>query len=118
MTYRILKKLLTPEELRAKVPLSISGYKNILKHRQEIKNILDNKDKRLLIIIGPCSAWPSEAVLEYARRLKKINDKVKDVLKLVMRVYVQKPRTVKGWGAKPTRSIDFSRYRSWHVIFT
>ncbi len=98
MAYRILKKLLSPEELRIKVPLSISGYKNILKHRQEIKNILDNKDKRLLIIIGPCSAWPSEAVLEYASRLKKLNDKVKDALKLVMRVYVQKPRTVKGWG--------------------
>jgi 3-deoxy-7-phosphoheptulonate synthase len=49
------------------------------------------------MIIGPCSAWPKAAVLQYAERLLKLNERVKHALKLVMRVYIQKPRTTKGW---------------------
>ena len=49
------------------------------------------------MIIGPCSAWPKEAVLEYAKKLVILNDKVKHALKSIMRVYIQKPRTTKGW---------------------
>ncbi|MEI6650926.1 MAG: 3-deoxy-7-phosphoheptulonate synthase [Candidatus Moraniibacteriota bacterium] len=65
--------------------------------RQEIRNILDGTDRRLLAIVGPCSAWPEEAVLKYAGKLRKFSDTVADSLKIVMRVYTQKPRTVDGW---------------------
>ncbi len=65
--------------------------------RQEIRDILDGTDSRLLVIVGPCSAWPEAAVLEYAKRLKGLSDEVSDRLKIVMRAYTQKPRTVDGW---------------------
>jgi 3-deoxy-7-phosphoheptulonate synthase len=68
-----------------------------MKDRQEIKNILEGIDNRLLMIIGPCSAWPREAVFEYAKRLVELNSRIKSSLKIVMRLYIQKPRTTKGW---------------------
>lgn len=67
----------------------------IKRDQQEVKNILSGRDKRFLVILGPCSAWPYEATVEYARRLKKLEPKVKNRLKLVMRVYIQKSRTNK-----------------------
>lgn len=51
----------------------------------------------MLVIVGPCSAWPHQATLEYAKKLKKLEEKLRDKLKIVMRVYIQKPRTAKGW---------------------
>lgn len=97
MAYKKLKKLPDMESIIESIPLSKEGYANIDKHRHEIFNILSGKDNRLLIIVGPCSAWPESAVLEYSERLKILNEKVKDKLKLVMRTYIQKPRTIKGW---------------------
>jgi 3-deoxy-7-phosphoheptulonate synthase len=97
MNYTIIKKLPSADEVVRSIPLSIKGHKQIIQHRQEINNILEGKDKRLLMIVGPCSAWPKEAVLEYAERLMGLNKKLEHALKLVMRVYIQKPRTTKGW---------------------
>lgn len=97
MGYRIVKKLPCGDDIIAQMPLSESGYQNIERHKREIGNILSGKDKRILIVVGPCSAWPSDAVIEYANRLIKLSDKLSDAIKLVMRVYIQKPRTVKGW---------------------
>jgi 3-deoxy-7-phosphoheptulonate synthase len=97
MSYTLIKRLPSAEEIIQSIPLSIAGHERILKDRQEINNILEGNDKRLLMIIGPCSAWPKEAVLEYAARLTKLNEKLKHALKIVMRVYIQKPRTTKGW---------------------
>ena len=97
MAYKVIKKLPNAEQIMNEMPLSDLGYQYIERHRQEVKDILNGTDKRLLIIVGPCSAWPSDAVLEYAKRLSELNDKVKDNLKLVMRLYIQKPRTIKGW---------------------
>ncbi|MCC2667257.1 MAG: aroF [Gammaproteobacteria bacterium] len=97
MNYTIIKKLPSAEEVIQSIPLSIKAHKKILKDRQEINDILEGKDKRLLIIVGPCSAWPKEAVLEYAARLMSLNKKLEHALKLVMRVYIQKPRTTNGW---------------------
>ena len=97
MNYTILKKLPSAEEVIQSIPLSIAGHQQILKDRKEVNDILEGNDKRLLMIVGPCSAWPKEAVLEYAKRLVSLNKKVKHALKLVMRVYIQKPRTTKGW---------------------
>ncbi|MCW8417535.1 3-deoxy-7-phosphoheptulonate synthase [Fluoribacter dumoffii] len=97
MSYSILKKLPPVEEIIQKIPLSASAYQQIERDRKEIKAILEGRDNRLLMIVGPCSAWPQKAVLEYARRLVQLNEKVKHELKLIMRVYIQKPRTTKGW---------------------
>jgi 3-deoxy-7-phosphoheptulonate synthase len=97
MNYTVIKKLPLAEEMIQSYPLSIEGHQKIFEDRIEVNNILEGKDDRLLMIIGPCSAWPRDAVLEYANRLSKLNKKVEHALKIVMRVYIQKPRTTKGW---------------------
>ncbi len=97
MNYTRIKKLPSIEEIIQLYPLSDTGHKKIMLDRREIKHILEGKDDRLLIIVGPCSAWPKNAVLEYAKRLTELNESVKHALKIVMRMYIQKPRTVKGW---------------------
>lgn len=97
MNITTIKKVPSADEIIQMFPLSEAGHLKITKDKNEIKNILSGKDSRLLMIIGPCSAWPSEAVLEYAKRLKNLEEKISDVIKLVMRVYIQKPRTTKGW---------------------
>lgn len=97
MNYTIIKKLPPVEEVIQAIPLGNEWHEKIRQDRQEVKNILEGNDSRLLLVIGPCSAWPKEAVLEYARRLAELNHKVSHSLKLVMRTYIQKPRTTKGW---------------------
>ncbi len=80
-----------------KKPVLSAQEKNIVKkHRQEIKDILSGKDRRFLVVVGPCSAWPEKATFEYAKRLRVLQDELEN-LKLVMRVYTQKPRTNLGW---------------------
>jgi len=97
MNYTIIKNLPPVEEIIQSIPLSDTGHQKIMHDRREVKNILEGKDPRLLMIVGPCSAWPKEAVLEYAKRLIKLNEKIKHAFKIIMRVYIQKPRTTKGW---------------------
>ncbi len=97
MNLTTIKKLPTSETLIQKLPMSERGFEQIARDSLEVKNILAGKDNRLLVIIGPCSAWPKEAVLQYAKNLKALEPKVRDNLKLVMRTYIQKPRTSKGW---------------------
>lgn len=108
MSYTTIKKLPSAEEIIQSIPLSIEGHAKILQDRQEVNNILEGIDKRLLMIVGPCSAWPNEAVLEYARRLVSLNKKLEHTLKLVMRVYIQKPRTTKGWTGPVNQPNPFS----------
>lgn len=97
MSYTIVKKLPPIETIIREIPLPDDGYEKISRDRKEIKRIIAGEDERLLMIVGPCSAWPSEAVLEYARRLQMLNLQLSDVMKIVMRVYVQKPRTTNAW---------------------
>lgn len=97
MKYTTIKKLPSAEEIISAIPLLEHDYEKILQHRREIKNIFEGKDSRLLVVVGPCSAWPNTAVLKYAEKLAQLNESVKAHLKLVMRVYIQKPRTTKGW---------------------
>ena len=97
MSFTILNMLPTAEEITHEIPLSSQGHTNITQHQQEIRNILSGNDNRLLVIVGPCSAWPAPAVIEYAHKLMKINQLIHHKIKLVMRVYIQKPRTRTGW---------------------
>ncbi len=89
--------LVTPAELKAELPLTETAYQTVLHGRETIRNILDGKDKRLFVVIGPCSIHDPAAAHEYAERLKVLSEKVKDSLYIVMRVYFEKPRTTVGW---------------------
>jgi len=95
--YKVVKKLPSIESIIEAHPLSKKAEALIEQHRKEVHDIIAGRDERLLLIVGPCSAWPSEAVVEYAKRLKKLSDAVNKKVKIVMRVYIQKPRTIKGW---------------------
>lgn len=91
------KVLATPDELRAEIPLSPKAHDNILKGRDEIKAILEKRDKRLIVVIGPCSIHDVKGAKEYGEKLFKLSQKVKDQLLIVMRTYFEKPRTTVGW---------------------
>jgi len=87
----------TPEEIHARVPMTEAAEKSVLAGRRAIEAILDRKDPRLFVVVGPCSVHDPVAGLDYARRLKALADEVADTLLLVMRVYFEKPRTATGW---------------------
>jgi 3-deoxy-7-phosphoheptulonate synthase len=87
----------TPEELHAKLPLTDKASETVTKGRADLRAILERKDKRLFVVVGPCSIHDPVAGLDYARRLKALQEEVKDTMLLVMRVYFEKPRTTTGW---------------------
>ncbi|BAY21563.1 phospho-2-dehydro-3-deoxyheptonate aldolase [Calothrix sp. NIES-2100] len=89
--------LLTPNEVKAKVPLTKLAEQTVLKYREELEKILDFQDRRKFIVVGPCSIHDPKAAIEYSQRLKILAQKVQDKLLLVMRVYFEKPRTTVGW---------------------
>ncbi|MDP3513684.1 MAG: 3-deoxy-7-phosphoheptulonate synthase [Sulfuritalea sp.] len=87
----------TPEEIHGRVPLSDSAAESVLAGRRTLERILDGKDPRIFVVVGPCSIHDPVAGLDYARRLKKLADEVAGTMLLVMRVYFEKPRTATGW---------------------
>lgn len=92
-----IKPLISPECLLDELPISNLALHNVLFYRNIIKNILNKKDNRLLIIIGPCSIHDPVAALDYARKLKKISIELQEYVVIVMRTYFEKPRTTIGW---------------------
>jgi len=89
--------LLTPNEVKEKLPLTETAAEIVLQFRCEIEKILDFQDRRKFIVVGPCSIHDPNAALEYAHKLKKLAERVQDKLLLIMRVYFEKPRTTVGW---------------------
>jgi len=89
--------LTTPYELKQEIPLSDAGKNYISDARKIISNIIHGKDHRLLVVTGPCSVHDIKSVKEYALKLKKLHDELKDDMYLVMRIYFEKPRTTVGW---------------------
>lgn len=87
----------TPQEVLGRLPLSAELQERIVGFRSEVQRVLDGDDPRLLVVVGPCSIHDPEAALEYAGRLRKLADDVRDTLLIIMRVYFEKPRTVSGW---------------------
>lgn len=87
----------SPIEIKARVPLSELAAATVLNGRKALCDILDRRDSRLFVVLGPCSIHDPDAGLDYARRLKALADEVSDTLLLVMRVYFEKPRTSTGW---------------------
>jgi 3-deoxy-7-phosphoheptulonate synthase len=86
-----------PDQIRAELPLRHAVSESIRRHRAEITDILAGRDDRLLVIVGPCSVHDPAAALDYAHRLAPLADAYADRLKIVMRVYFEKPRTTVGW---------------------
>jgi 3-deoxy-7-phosphoheptulonate synthase len=89
--------LISPLELKKKIPLTEKAKQVVTEGRQTIRNILDRKDHRIFVVIGPCSIHDVNAAKDYAQKLKKLADEVSDTIYIVMRVYFEKPRTTVGW---------------------
>jgi 3-deoxy-7-phosphoheptulonate synthase len=89
--------LVTPEQLKRALPMSKRVQDVVTGSRKVIQDILDRKDHRLFVVVGPCSIHDPAAAMDYARRLKTLADELADTLYIVMRVYFEKPRTTVGW---------------------
>lgn len=87
----------TPDEIKTELPLAAGPAETIISGREQIKNILDHDDRRIFVVVGPCSIHDVEAAKEYAGRLNALARQVSDTMVLVMRVYFEKPRTTVGW---------------------
>ena len=92
-----LDVLPTPGEIKKILPLSARAEKTVFEARLTVEQILDRRDPRLLVVVGPCSVHDPIAAMDYAHRLKLLADEVSDTLFVVMRVYFEKPRTTTGW---------------------
>jgi len=89
--------LVTPEELKARLPATEAARESVHAAREAVRAILDRRDHRLLVVVGPCSIHDVAAAREYAARLKTLRSEVADSLLVVMRAYFEKPRTTVGW---------------------
>jgi len=87
----------SPHQIQLDVPLSEQAYATVINGRRTIENILDRKDPRIFIVLGPCSIHDPYSAADYAGRLKALSDQVADRFFLVMRTYFEKPRTTTGW---------------------
>lgn len=89
--------LITPQELKRALPLSDSARKHLASSRGVVQNILDRKDHRVFVVVGPCSIHDTRAAMDYAKRLHILAEELSDTLYIIMRVYFEKPRTTVGW---------------------
>ncbi|MDP9090979.1 MAG: 3-deoxy-7-phosphoheptulonate synthase [Pseudomonadota bacterium] len=89
--------LATPEEVKRRLPLTSKAADTVLQSREAVRAILERRDRRLLVVVGPCSIHDVAAAREYAGRLKQLAVEVGSTLLLIMRVYFEKPRTTVGW---------------------
>ncbi|MSS76762.1 MAG: 3-deoxy-7-phosphoheptulonate synthase AroG [Methyloglobulus sp.] len=91
------KEVIAPVQVHDEMPLSDIAALTTLKARHDIHNILNGRDDRLLVVVGPCSIHDTQAAKEYGSLLKAVKDELKNDLLIVMRVYFEKPRTTVGW---------------------
>ncbi len=89
--------LATPEEVKGRLPLTARAAETVFRSREILRSILERRDPRLFVVVGPCSIHDVVAAREYADRLKGLADQVASTMLLVMRVYFEKPRTTIGW---------------------
>lgn len=90
-------KLISPHEIALEIPIPDKSAKTITNGRDGFVNIINGKDKRFVVIVGPCSIHDAKSATEYAEKLKNAIGKYGDRLHIIMRVYLEKPRTVAGW---------------------
>ena len=99
MNMEFIRKLPTPKEIQEMYPIDEDMAKVKAKNDEEIRKVFEGKSDKFILIIGPCSADNEESVLDYIHRLKKVQDKVKDEIIIIPRIYTNKPRTT-GLGYK------------------
>src|SRR5678816_4644187 len=90
-------RLLTPRALKAEFPMSEASNRTVVESRGRVMEILEQKDSRLLVVVGPCSIHDVEAALEYGSKIKALRDECGKRMEIIMRVYFEKPRTTIGW---------------------
>ncbi|KAK4991125.1 3-deoxy-7-phosphoheptulonate synthase [Elasticomyces elasticus] len=89
--------LIQPALLSAEIPASPKAQETVIQGRREAIDIITQKDDRLLVVCGPCSIHDPATAVEYCHRLKRLSEKLRDDLCIVMRAYLEKPRTTVGW---------------------
>ncbi|HVW00788.1 MAG TPA: 3-deoxy-7-phosphoheptulonate synthase [Planctomycetaceae bacterium] len=90
-------RLVSPNELKAEIPMTESANQTVVAGREALQNILEGTDSRMIVVVGPCSIHDDKAALEYARKLRALAQRVEETMFVVMRVYFEKPRTIVGW---------------------
>ena len=90
-------RLITPGALKVELPMSEASNRTVVTTREAVHRILERKDPRLLVIVGPCSIHDVDGALEYGRRLNRLRNEFSEQMEIVMRVYFEKPRTTIGW---------------------
>ena len=94
---RKLDELVTPAAIIGELPCDDAISQTVSEARAALHDILEGRDDRLVVVIGPCSIHDPASAMEYAQRLKPLRDALADELEIVMRVYFEKPRTTVGW---------------------
>jgi 3-deoxy-7-phosphoheptulonate synthase len=94
---KAIEAIAPPQALVSKLPLSDTAENLVVRTRQAVSDILHRRDRRFLVVVGPCSIHNVDAAVEYAERLVVLRDSLKDQLEIVMRVYFEKPRSTVGW---------------------
>ncbi len=89
--------LATPEDMKRRMPLTRRAAETVYRSRQIVRDILERRDPRLFVVVGPCSIHDVAAARDYAQRLKSLAAQVESTMVLIMRVYFEKPRTTVGW---------------------
>jgi len=89
--------LIPPQLLTAEIPVTDTAHQTVLRGRKEAAKIVSQEDDRLLVMVGPCSLHDPEAAVEYCGRLVKLAEKLSPDLCIIMRAYLEKPRTTVGW---------------------
>ena len=92
-----VKRLVTPAQVKAHLPASGALLDGIRQARATARRILSGEDRRLMVVVGPCSIHEPVSAMDYARRLAALAEELKDRVFIVMRVYFEKPRTTVGW---------------------
>jgi 3-deoxy-7-phosphoheptulonate synthase len=90
-------RLLTPRELKDEFPMSEASNRTVVQSRQRVMEILEQKNSRFLVVVGPCSIHDVDAAMEYGTRLNALRTEFAEQMEIVMRVYFEKPRTTIGW---------------------
>ena len=92
-----MQEVLPPDKLMEELPISESSSKLVFESRNKISEIINLKDDRLVVVVGPCSIHDPQAAIEYGNKLLEASKTFEDSLQIVMRVYFEKPRTTVGW---------------------
>ena len=91
------RPLVSPSLLHQDLPINTKASELVAEARQSIKSILQGENRRILVIVGPCSIHDIDAAKDYANRLKPLRERYSENLEIIMRVYFEKPRTTVGW---------------------